>query len=124
MILNVGDIITASYGGFDGEQKLGIFLILYNERTDRRYTNGHTNINCAKVTTNNLLGNSYVVRLKPGDANLDKDCIVNLSKIHVLSKTQVHKKIGHLGSQQMLSVYKELREYTNEVEKQILQNMQ
>ena len=124
MIMSAGDIVTASYNGFEGEPKIGIFLIIYNERDDRKYTSGHTNINCVKITSNNFLGNSYVVRLRPGDGNLDKDCIINLSKVHVLAKTQIHKKIGHLNSQIMLNVFKELREFNNEVERQVIQNMQ
>ena len=124
MELNIGDVVCATYGGFDGDKKVGIFVVLYNERYDRKYTNGHTNINCAKITSNNLLGDSYTVRLYKGDANLDNDCIVNISKMHVMSKEQVYKKLGHLNNATMLRVFKEVRQFNNEIEQQILQNMQ
>ena len=117
---DTGDIVCANYNDFNGESKIGIFLIIYSEREDRIYTNGHTNLNCVKVTTNNLLGNSYTVRIKKGEANLDKECIANLSKTHTLIKEQIYKKIGTLSSNTMFNVFKELRAFNNEVEQQVL----
>lgn len=119
----VGDVVCANYNGFNGEPKVGIFLILYSEKQDRLYTSGHTNLNCAKITTNNLLGNSYTVRLKQGEANLDTECIVNLSKQHVFCKEQVYKKLGSISANSMFKVFKELRAFNNEVEQQILENI-
>ena len=121
--LNVGDIVCANYNGFDGEKKVGIFLIIYSERQDRMYTNGHTNLTCVKVTTNNLLGNSYTVRLRAGDANLGNECIVNLSKLHTFTKEQIYKKLGSLSSNTMFNIFKELRAFNNEMEQQILENI-
>lgn len=118
--LNVGDIVCANYNNFAGEPKVGIFLIIYSERQDRMYTNGHTNLTCVKVTTNNLLGNSYTVRLRAGDANLENECIVNLSKLHTFTKEQIYKKLGSLSSNTMFNIFKELRAFNNEVEQQIL----
>lgn len=122
-MLRVGDVVCAKYNGFNGEEKVGIFLIIYSEKQDRIYTTGHTNLNCAKITTNNLLGNSYTVRLRQGDANLDTDCIVNLSKQHVFTKEQVYKKLGTLNATSMFNVFKELRAFNSEVEQQILENI-
>ena len=121
--LNVGDIVCANYNGFDGEKRVGIFLIIYSERQDRMYTNGHTNLTCVKVTTNNLLGNSYTVRIKPGEANLENECIVNLSKLHTFTKEQIYKKLGSLSSNTMFNVFKELRAFNNEMEQQILDSI-
>lgn len=121
--LSVGDIVCVNYNGFDGSPKVGIFLIVYSERQDRIYTNGHTNLTCVKITTNNLLGNSYTVRIKAGEANLENDCIINISKLHTFTKEQIYKKIGTLGSNQMFNVFKEMRSFNNEVEQQILENV-
>ena len=121
--LNVGDIVCANYNSFTGEPKVGIFLIIYSERQDRMYTNGHTNLTCVKVTTNNLLGNSYTVRIKPGEANLESSCIINLSKMHTFVKEQIYKKLGRLSSNTMFNVFKELRAFNNEMEQQILENI-
>ena len=121
--LSVGDIVCANYNGFDGEKKVGIFLIIYSERQDRMYTNGHTNLTCVKVTTNNLLGNSYTVRLRAGDANLENECIVNLSKLHTFTKEQIYKKLGSLSSNTMFNIFKELRAFNNEMEQQILDSI-
>lgn len=122
-MIRVGDVVCAKYNGFNGEEKVGIFLIIYSEKQDRMYTTGHTNLNCAKITTNNLLGNSYTVRLKSGEANLDTDCIVNLSKQHVFTKEQVYKKLGSISANSMFNVFKELRAFNNEIEQQILENI-
>ena len=122
-MLRVGDVVCANYNGFNGEPKVGIFLIIYSEKQDRMYTTGHTNINCAKITTNNLLGNSYTVRLKSGEANLTDDCIVNLSKQHVFVKEQLYKKLGSISATSMFNVFKELRAFNNEIEQQILENI-
>lgn len=121
--LDVGDIVCANYNGFDGEPKVGLFLIIYNERQDRLYTTGHTNLNCVKITTNNLLGNGYTVRIKNGEGGLENDCLINLSKTHVFTKEQIYKKIGSLSSKSMFNVFKELRAFNSEVEQQILENI-
>ena len=121
--LSVGDVICANYNGFDGEKRVGIFLIVYDERQDRIYTTGHTNLTCVKVTTNNLLGNSYTVRLRAGDANLENECIVNLSKLHTFTKEQIYKKLGSLSSNTMFNIFKELRAFNNEMEQQILDSI-
>lgn len=123
MNAKVGDVVCATYGDFNGEKRVGIFVVLYSERQDRKYTNGHTNLNVAKITTNNLLGDSYTVRLRPGDGGLDNDCIVNISKMLVITKEQVYKKIGSLDSKTMFNIFKELREFNIELEKQVLENI-
>lgn len=122
-IYRVGDVVCAKYNGFNGEEKVGIFLIYYSEKQDRMYTNGHTNLNCAKITSNNLLGNSYTVRLKQGEANLETDCIINLSKQHTFTKEQIYKKLGTISANSMFNVFKELRAFNNEIEQQILENI-
>ena len=63
MNYKVGDVVCAKYGNFAGEQTVGIFLIIYSEKQDRIYSDGHSNFNAVKITTNNFLGDSYTVRL-------------------------------------------------------------
>lgn len=121
--LNVGDIVCANYNSFTGEPKVGIFLIIYSERQDRMYTNGHTNLTCVKVTTNNFVGNGYTVRLRAGDANLENECLVNVSKLHTLTKEQTYKKLGTLNSKNMLKVFRELNRFSTEMNQQILQTI-
>ena len=121
MNYKVGDVVCAKYGNFAGEQVVGIFLIIYSEKQDRIYSDGHSNFNACKITTNNFLGDSYTVRLYSGDANLEANCLVNISKIHTLSRDQVYKKIGTLKEDKMIKVFKELRNFNNEVESQIME---
>lgn len=123
MNYKVGDVVCATYGNFEGEKVVGIFLIIYSERQDRIYSDGHSNYNAVKITTNNFLGDSYTVRLYQGDANLESNCLVNISKVHTLSKDQVYKKLGSLQNNKMLKVFKELRNFNNEVESQIMEGI-
>ena len=62
-----GDIVCVSYGDFNGDTRVGLFLIIYNEKQDRHYSSNHSNILCAKLTTNIFQGDGYVVRLYKGD---------------------------------------------------------
>ena len=121
MNYKVGDVVCANYGNFNGEKTVGIFLIIYSERQDRIYSDGHSNFNACKITTNNFMGDSYTVRLYEGDANLENACLVNVSKVHTLTRDQVYKKIGTLKQDKMLKVYKELRNFNQEVESQIME---
>ena len=121
MNYTVGDVVCANYGNFNGEKTVGIFLIIYSEKQDRIYSDGHSNLNACKITTNNFMGDSYTVRLYEGDANLENSCLVNISKIHTLTREQVYKKIGTLKQDKMLKVYKELRNFNSEVESQIME---
>ena len=121
MNYKVGDVVCANYGNFNGEKTVGIFLIIYSERQDRIYSDGHSNFNACKITTNNFMGDSYTVRLYEGDANLENSCLVNISKVHTLTRDQVYKKLGSLKQDKMLKVYKELRNFNQEVESQIME---
>lgn len=117
-----GDIVCVSYGDFNGEKRVGIFLILYNEKQDRSYSSGHSNIVCAKLTTNNFQGDGYVVRLYKGDSGLQEDCFVNLSKLHTFTNERAYKHIGRLEPSRMVKVFKELIKFHQEMENQIMEN--
>ena len=121
MNYKVGDVVCANYGNFNGEKTVGIFLIIYSERQDRIYSDGHSNFNACKITTNNFMGDSYTVRLYEGDANLENSCSVNVSKVHTLTRDQVYKKLGSLKQDKMIKVFKELKNFNNEVESQVME---
>ena len=123
MNYRVGDVVCSNYGKFNGDTSVGIFLVIYSEREDRRYTDCHSNYNLLKITSNNLLGDGYTVRLYKGDGGLDNDSLVNVSKIHTVSKDQVYKKIGSLEQHTMLRIYKELKKFNNEVEYQVMERL-
>lgn len=121
MTYRVGDVVCCDYCDFEGEKRVGIFVIVYNEQYDRKYTGGHSNITVAKITTNNFVGNSYTVPLRKGDAGLDSSCLINLSKLHTFKQEQAYKLIGRLNKQQMTSLFKEYRKFLNESLDQILE---
>ena len=117
----VGDVVCIDYNDFTGNKKIGLFLIIYSERQDRSYSAGHSNITCVKLTTNNFRGDSYVVKLHRGDANLQEDCLVNLSKIHTFISKNNYKIIGRLGPNEMSRVFKELTKFNQEVLNQVME---
>ena len=115
-----GDVVCATYGDFNCEKRVGIFVVLYSENNDRKYSYGHSNILACKITTNNFQGDSYTVRIYQGDGGLEDDCLVNVSKVHTFATTQVYKKLGHLKKSTMSNIYKELRRFNYEVESQVM----
>lgn len=121
--LKTGDIVCVNYHNFNGENVVGLFLVIYSERDDRTYTTGHTNLTCVKITTNNFQGNGYTVKIRKGIGNLNENCLANLSKFQTFTKEQIYKKIGTLDNRTMLNVFKELRAFNEEVENQVLQNV-
>lgn len=118
-----GDIILANYGKFDGNNGVGLFVILYCEAYDRRYISNKDNVICAKITTNNLLGDSYVVRIRQGEANIKEESLVNISKLHVLANNQITRIIGSLSPNKMTMIYKEYHNFNSEIERQILERV-
>ena len=118
-----GDVVCANYGKFDGSTGVGVFLVMYNERSDRQYSNNKNNLICCKITTNNLLGDSYTVRIRQGEANMNEESLVNISKLHVLANDQVFKYIGSLSGNKMIMIFKEYNRFNSELERQLLENI-
>lgn len=116
---NVGDIVLATYRDFSDTLKNGIFLIIYNEKQDRSYSSGHGNIICAKITTQ-LDVDTYCVKVKQGDLNLDKNCVINVSKTTVFKTDSVLKIIGHCDRYYMKNILKAYLRFTSEVQRQIM----
>lgn len=117
----VGDIVCATYGDFDCEKRVGIFLIIYSEKQDRQYSDGHSNYTVLKITSNNFQGDGYVVKLRRGECNLDNDCLINVGKVHTLSKDQIYRSLGTLSQDKMLRVYKEFKKFIYETELQMME---
>jgi mRNA-degrading endonuclease toxin of MazEF toxin-antitoxin module len=120
-VYRTGDIVCISYGDFNGETRVGIFLIVYNEKQDRHYTSSHSNILCAKITTNSFQGDGYTARLKKGEANLQEDCLVSLSKLHTFTNERAYKLIGRLEPYRMSQIFKEYHKFNQEIENQLME---
>ena len=109
-MIDSGTIITARYNDFEGEARVGLFLVLYDEKNDIN-TNMAGNFLACKITTQLTQSTNYVYALKKSKYSfLDKDCLITLSKLHTISLNQfdVHKHvIGKLDSDTMVKVYKE-----------------
>ena len=116
-----GDIVCGSYGDFNGDTRVGLFLVIYNEKQDRHYSSNHSNILCAKLTTNNFQGDGYVVRLYKGDSGLQEDCFVNLSKLHTFTNERAYKLIGRLEPSRMVKIFKEFNKFNQEICNQMME---
>ena len=116
-----GDIVCISYGDFNGELRVVLFLILYNEKQDRHYSSNHSNILCAKLNTNNFKGDDYVVSLYKGDSGLQEDYFVNLSKLHTFTNERAYKLIGRLEPSRMVKIFKEFNKFNQEINNQMME---
>ena len=116
-----GDVVCASYGDFEGTKRVGVFFIMYSEKQDRTYSGNHSNYVCVKLTTNNFLGDGYTVKINKGEANLENDCLVNVSKIHTFTHSQIYKLVGRMSEKMSMRIYKEYKRFQQEMEEQMLE---
>ena len=64
-LLRPGSIVCAHYNTFQGDDRVGLFCILYDEQLDS--SNNHkNNVVALKVTTNLRMANTYVVSANDG----------------------------------------------------------
>lgn len=120
-LIRTGDIVCVSYADFEGEKQVGIFLVLYSEKQDRHYIGNKSNLLAAKVTSNSFQADNYSVKLLKGESNLDKDCLVCLSKLHTFLPKQVYKRIGSVSQSRMINIYKEYKRFLNETDAQLFE---
>ena len=118
-LMKPGTIVLANYADFDGNKRVGIFCILYDEQLDSS-NNFKGNVVALKVTTSYNMITSYCIPLTDGRNDfLDKDCMVLCSKIHTLEKDQVYKELGVIHPHTLRQVYKCYRRFETELERQM-----
>lgn len=121
MPLIPGTIVCARYNDFDGEERIGLFCVLYDEQLD---TNVPTKKNtvCVKVSTQTTLVSNYSVQVNMEDNKfLDNPCIVCCSKVHLLHKeSNIYKILGFLNKGTLKQVVKTYFKFSNEVERQMM----
>lgn len=118
-ILKPGTVVCAHYNAFKGDDRVGVFCVLYDEQLDSS-NNYKGNIVALKVTSQNKMISNYCVPIRSDvDKFFEQDCIVLCSKIHVIEKEQCYKKIGNLSSQTLRQVYRMYRQFERELERQV-----
>lgn len=115
-----GTIVIANYINFKGENKQGVFMILYDEALDNT-TDSVMNLTAIKITTQLSMVGNYTVNLKNEDSSFFKyDSLASCSKIHTLHKNQIVGVIGILGEKTYKKVYTGIRKFLNEIDRQML----
>ena len=118
-----GTIVASNFNTFDGEPKVGLFVVLYDEQSDMDNMTDTKNVIAVKLSTQNTLVSSYVVRVnKDRHEFLDNDCIACCGKIHILHKTkQIYKVLGELTPGTYKNVYKMYETFKEAMNKQMMQ---
>lgn len=122
-ILVPGSVVCASIGDFNGNKKIGLFLVLYDERSDNDIMDNQ-NVVALKLTTQNTCSN-YVLQISSkSNSFLDKDCIVCCSKLHTLHKvSNIYKVLGVVSPNTLKRVYRVYKKFENKMNDQILNNI-
>lgn len=120
-ILVPGSVVCASIGDFNGNKKIALFLVLYDEQNDNG-TIDDKNVIALKLSTQTTCANNYIVPIdsKTNDF-LDKNCVACCSKLHTLHKvSNIYKLLGVVSPNTLKRVYKVYTKFQNELNNQIL----
>lgn len=124
MPLMPGTIVCAKYQDFEGQDRVGLFCVLYDEQLDNNVFEKKNTI-CVKISSQTTLVGNYSVRV-PLDKNdfLKSPCIVCCSKTHVLHKSlNIYKVLGVLERSTYAQVVKSCLKFTNEMERQLIDRL-
>ena len=116
-----GTVVCSNYNTFEGEQKVGLFLVLYDEQNDNSIID-NKNIIALKLSTQSTCVSNYSVQIdRRLNSFLDNDCILCCSKLHTLHKTQqVYKILGTLHPATYHKVYKVFTKFNQALANQMI----
>lgn len=119
-----GTIICSNYNTFDGEQKVGLFVVLYDEQNDNNIID-NKNIVALKLSTKGTCVSNYSVPIETKLNNfIQQDCIVCCSKLHTLHKMeQVYKVLGMLHPATYHKIFKVFTKFNDEMNRQLIDNL-
>lgn len=119
-----GTIVCSNYNTFEGEQKVGLFLVLYDEQNDNSIID-NKNVIGLKLSTKNACVSNYSVAIDTKLNNfLDQECLVCCSKLHTLHKTeQIYKVLGQLHPATYHKVLKVFMKFNQEITNQLISNI-
>ena len=119
--LEPGTIVCAKYNTFEGEQRVGLFLILYDEQKDNNVID-NKNVIALKLSTQRTCVSNYSIQVdRKLNPFLNDDCIVCCSKLHTLHKTQqVYKILGTLHPATYHRVYRIFMKFYNALSDQLI----
>ena len=104
MRVKEGQCVLLNYRTFEGVEKLGLFMVLYHETTDKQNSNHFIAL---KISSNEYL---YGVKLEQERLPfLSKDSWINCNDVHRFREDEVLKIIGNLNSYYLRLVNNQFR---------------
>lgn len=121
--MQAGTVVICDYINFKGENKRGLFCVLYDEYCDS-LVDGNMNFTAIKITTQlDMIGN-YVVYLDNNENSfLNNSCLASCSKIHTLHKHQIKHTLGKLSTNSFKKVFITTSKFLNEINRQMVNNV-
>lgn len=119
-----GTIVCANYCDFEGEKKVGLFCVLYDEQLDSNVFTKKNTV-CVKISTQTTLVSNYSARINQ-DKNrfLNAPCIACCSKVNLLHKeNNIYKVLGVLDPGTLKNVIKCYLKFSNEIQRQLLDRL-
>jgi mRNA interferase MazF len=104
MVINQGDIFWIDFSPPRGSEPgyRHPHLVIQNNLFNRSQIN--TVVVCALTSNMKRAGAPGNVALKKGEANLPKKCVVNISQIFTVNKSDLSEHIGTLSKDRMLQI--------------------
>ena len=124
MPLMPGTIVCSTYQDFNGESKVGIFCVLYDEQLDNNIFTKKNTI-CIKLSTQTTLVSNYSCKIDiETNRFLNSPCIACCSKLHLLHKeSNIYKVLGMLDKKTFKDIVKTYARFSNEVERQMFDKL-
>lgn len=122
--LDAGTVVCSNYNTFDGEQKVGLFLILYDEQNDNSLIDDK-NVVALKISTKSTCIPNYSVPIDTQLNNfVDNNCIICCSKVHTLhKKQQIYKVLGRLHPATYHKAFKVFMRFNNALTSQLISSI-
>lgn len=116
-----GTVICSNYNSFDGEKRVGLFVVLYDEQSDSSIIDDK-NVIALKISTKGTCISNYSVEInRTLNDFLDNNCIVCCSKLHTLhKKEQVYKVLGGLHPVTYNKVFKVFSKFNAKLQEQLI----
>lgn len=116
-----GTIVCSNYNSFDGDDRVGIFIVMYDEQSDMQ-TISTRNVLALKLSSKSTCVENYTVEINKRDCDfLQTSSICCCSKIHILHKQeQVYKVLGQVSPIVYKKIYKTFMKFQNALNNQII----
>lgn len=119
-----GTVVCSKFNNFNGEEIIGIFVILYDEQSDNNISD-NDNVIAIKLSSKGTCAGNYSVNVSTKLNNfLDQDSIACCSKLHTLhKKQQIYKQLGQLHPATYHDIFKQYMKFSSSLSSQLINNL-